>query len=211
MTDPRRHETEVIALRALADSDLPVPRLVDVRPGSILMSVMPGERLDADGDADARLSGLHESAKLLRRLHEHPPPAGLPPAPDDALIIRRYRDAGGPALPLVVPPAEEPVFCHGNWTDANVLALDGAITAVVDWEAAHLGDPIRELSRAAWGAAQKDPRSFDALVDGYGADPEVVRAWTALHAAELWLWFSEAGPPEYLARLTAELENWPHE
>jgi aminoglycoside phosphotransferase len=208
IADPVRHNTEVLALAALAHAGLPVPELVRVRSGSILMTLMPGERLDSRG-ADLRLDGLRASATLLRRLHSMQPPRHLPPAPDDALIIRRYRDAGGPPLPLVIPPGQEPVFCHGDWTDGNLLAEEGRITGVVDWEAAHAGDPIRELSRAAWAAARKDPRSFEVIVDAYGADLAAVQAWTAIHAAELWLWFAEAGPPEYLEELTAELLVWP--
>jgi aminoglycoside phosphotransferase len=208
MTDPARHDTEVRALRALAGSGLPVPEVVDAGPGVILMTLMPGERLDAT-DAEARLAGLRASAPLLRLLHERTPPAGLPEAPDDALIIRRYRDAGGPTLPLRVPQSGPRVFCHGDWSDANLLGGDGTITGVVDWEAAHVGDPVRELSRAAWAASRKDPRSFDAIIDAYGADRDAVRAWLPVHAAELWLWFAEAGPPEYLAQLEAELRDRP--
>ena len=92
MPDPVRHDTEVCALRALAGSGLPVPELVKVEPGSILMTLMPGERLDSM-DADMRLDRLRSSGQLLRRLHDLTPPPGLPPAPDDALIVRRYRDA----------------------------------------------------------------------------------------------------------------------
>jgi len=206
--DPSRHHTEVLALRALADSGMPVPRLIEVEPGSIVMTLMPGERLDSAG-ADARLDRLRASAVCLHRLHELIPPEGLPTAPDDALTIRRYRDAGGPPLPFVTPRAGPLAFCHGDWTDGNVLAVDGNITAIIDWEAAHLGDPYRELSRAAWAAARKDPRSFDVLVEAYGADLASVRDWVPIHAAELWLWFDEAGPPEYLEQLTAELAAWP--
>lgn len=208
MRDRTRHDTEVTALRALQGSGLPVPEIVSVEPGAILMTLLPGERLDA-GTPDARVAALRTSASLLRRLHALPVPPGLPGAPDDALIVRRYRGAGGPPLPLAVPERQPAVFCHGDWTDANVLAVDGEITAIVDWEAAHAGDPMRELSRAAWGAAQKDPRSFDALVAGYGADPAEARAWAPIHAAELWLWFRQAGPPEYFERLTAQLRHWP--
>jgi len=208
MADPQRHDTEVLALCALAGSGLPVPELVEVRPGSIRMTLMPGERLDSVG-AEARLDGLRASVRLMRRLHALPPPHGLPPAPDDALIIRRYREAGGPPLPLVVLPPHDHVFCHGDWTSGNLLAIDGTITAVIDWEAAHLGDPLRELSRAAWGAARDDPRSLDVMVEAYGADRGLVQAWSAIHAAELWLWFSEAGPPEHLELLTADLMTWP--
>jgi len=208
LPDPLRHQAELLALRALAGTGLPVPRIVEVGPGSILMTFMPGERLDSSG-ADRRLDRLGASATVLHRLHDLQPPAGLPTAPDDGLIISRYRDAGGPPLPLEVPSAVPPVFCHGDWTDGNLLAVDGTITGVIDWEAAHLGDPLRELSRAAWTAARKDPRSFEVLVEAYGADPDRVRAWLPIHAAELWLWFAEAGPHEYLKRLTAELVDWP--
>lgn len=208
LSDPARHDTEVRALRALAGSPLPVPEVVEERPGAILMTELPGSRLD-DADLHARIEGLRASAALLRRLHAVEIPAGLPPAPDDAAIVARYRAAGGPALPLAIPAAVGTVFCHGDWTDGNLLAVDGRITGVVDWEAAHAGDPLRELSRAAWGAARKDPRSAGALIAGYGADPDAVRAWFPIHAAELWLWFATAGPPEYLAQLTAELRAWP--
>ncbi|UWF77580.1 phosphotransferase [Microbacterium neungamense] len=123
MTDPVRHGTEVRALRALSGSGLPVPEIVAERPGSILMTLRPGRRLD--------------------------------------------------------------------------------------WESAHVGDPLRELARAAWAAGRKDPHSAAALIDAYGAEPAAVRAWYPIHAAELWLWFAEAGPAEYLDRLTAELRAWP--
>jgi len=203
-SDPSRRDVEVVALCALTDQGLPVPELLEVGTESIVMTLLPGERLDGGG-ADLRLDRLRASATLLRQLHELPPPHGLPPAPDDALIIRRYRDAGGPALPLVVPPVGRLTFCHGDWTDGNLLAVEARITGIVDWEAAHLGDPLRELSRAAWAAARKDPRSFDAITSGYGADSDAVRAWLPIHAAELWLWFAEAGPAQYLDQLTEEL------
>lgn len=207
LADAARHDTEVRALRALRDTDLPTPELVAEHPGAIVMTELPGRRVD-DLDPDARLAALQASAPLLRRLHRLAPPAGMPPAPDDAAIIARYRAAGAPALPLDIPPPSGIAFCHGDWTDGNLLATDGRITGIVDWESAHVGDPIRELSRAAWGAGRKDPRSARALIEAYGADAAQVEAWNAIHAAELWLWFAEAGPPEYLAQLTAELRGW---
>jgi aminoglycoside phosphotransferase (APT) family kinase protein len=208
MADPLRHDTEVRALRALAGSGLPVPEVVDAGPGSIVMTLMPGERLDSM-DGEARLNGMRASAALLRRVHELPPPTGLPPAPDDARTMRRYHDAGGPPLPTAIPAGEQPTLCHGDWTDGNLLAVDGRITGIVDWEAAHIGDPIRELSRAAWAASRKDPRAFDIIVRAYGADLARAKAWIPVHAATLWLWFLQAGPPEYLQQLTADLLSWP--
>jgi len=206
-TDPSRYQAEVLALRALADQDLPVPELIEVGTDSVWMTLMPGERLDS-GSTSLRLHRLQASGPLLRRLHERQPPSGLPPGPDDVTIVRRYREAGGPYLPLVIPPATPATFCHGDWTDGNLLAEGTVVTGIVDWEAAHHGDPLRELSRAAWGASLKDVRSADALITAYGAELAAVRAWFPIHAAELWLWFTEAGPPEYLDRLTRDLERW---
>ena len=100
------------------------------------------------------------------------------------------------------------MFCHGDWTAGNLLAVGPGITAVLDWEAAHLGDPRRELARAAWGASLDDERSVEALIDGYGADSATVRTGFPIHAAELCLWFTEAGPPEYLERLINRLKQW---
>ena len=206
--DPARQQAEVGALRALAGGPLPVPELLEEAPGAILMTLVAGERLDS-GSADLRLARLRASAPLLRRLHAYPPPEGLPPRPDDLAVVRRYRAGDGPPLPLVVPPSGALAFCHGDWTDGNVLAVGARISAVLDWEAAHLGDPVRELSRAAWGASLKDARSVEALVQGYGADLDAVRAWFPVHAAELWLWFAETGPPAYLDALTERLRRWP--
>jgi hypothetical protein len=68
-------------------------------------------------------------------------PRDLPAAPDDAFIVRRYRSAGGPPLPLAIPPARPPVLCHGDWTDGNLLAVGSEITAILAWG----GSPTRAL------------------------------------------------------------------
>jgi aminoglycoside phosphotransferase (APT) family kinase protein len=208
MADPVRHRTEVRALTALADSGLPVPRILRDTPGSIVMTLLPGERADRLA-RDERLTALRASARLLRRLHDLTPPDGLAPAPNDRSLARRYADVGGPPLPLVVPAGSGRAFCHGDWADGNLLVEEGRITGVVDWEAAHVGDPLRDLSRFAWHASRKDARAFDAIVESYGADPDAARVWVPIHAAELWLWFREKGPPEFLDALTAELTRVP--
>jgi hypothetical protein len=94
-----------------------------------------------------QLAAVHptpNATTLLRRLHETPPPRGLGAPADDASIIERYLGAGGPRppIPLTIPPATEAAFCHGDWTDGNLLAsgqvrVRVAVSRVnpTDWEA----------------------------------------------------------------------------
>ena len=43
------------------------------------------------------------------------------------------------------PPAERPVLVHGDYRTGNYLADETGVTAILDWEGAHLGDPIEDL------------------------------------------------------------------
>lgn len=116
LADPARHDNELRALRGLVGSGLPVPEVVEERPGAILMTALPGTRLD-DAAADARIAGLVSSAPLLRALHRLDPPDDLLPAPDDALIIERYRAAGAPPLPRT--SLRSPPTWSGGRTDTH--------------------------------------------------------------------------------------------
>jgi len=124
-------------------------------------------------------------------------------------LVRGYRDDGGPPLPLVIPQAVIRCSATATGLTETYSPCARASPRSSTWEAAHRGDPLRELSRAAWGV-RNDPRSFDALTFAYGADPAAVRAWLPVYAAELWLWFAEAGAAEYLDKLTEELARWPY-
>ena len=41
------------------------------------------------------------------------------------------------------------VLCHGDYRTGNFLLRDGAIVGVLDWELAHVGDPVEDLAWAA--------------------------------------------------------------
>ena len=71
--DPARLAIEVVALRALAEQDLPVPELLLVRADSILMTLMAGDRVDSDS-SEQRVERLRASGTLLRGLHSLPVP-----------------------------------------------------------------------------------------------------------------------------------------
>ncbi|OFX00748.1 MAG: hypothetical protein A3D94_17485, partial [Alphaproteobacteria bacterium RIFCSPHIGHO2_12_FULL_66_14] len=42
-------------------------------------------------------------------------------------------------------PAAMPVLVHGDYRTGNYLADESGVTAILDWEGAHLGDPIEDL------------------------------------------------------------------
>ena len=42
-------------------------------------------------------------------------------------------------------PATRPVLVHGDYRTGNYLADESGVTAILDWEGAHLGDPIEDL------------------------------------------------------------------
>jgi len=45
----------------------------------------------------------------------------------------------------VTPPLGELVLCHRDYRTGNYLADETGVTAILDWEGAHLGDPVEDL------------------------------------------------------------------
>ncbi len=43
------------------------------------------------------------------------------------------------------PTTTQPVLVHGDYRTGNYLADETGVTAILDWEGAHLGDPIEDL------------------------------------------------------------------
>jgi aminoglycoside phosphotransferase (APT) family kinase protein len=43
------------------------------------------------------------------------------------------------------PPAQAPLLVHGDYRTGNYLADETGVTAILDWEGAHLGDPVEDL------------------------------------------------------------------
>jgi tRNA A-37 threonylcarbamoyl transferase component Bud32 len=79
-----------------------------------------------------------------------------------------------------------PGMVHGDYGAQNLLLDDRAfeVTAVLDWEFAHSGDPVEDPAWAEWIVRMHHPAArwhLDALFEGYGHQP----AWAARHAAML--------------------------
>ncbi len=91
------------------------------------------------------------------------------------------------------PAARQPALVHGDFRLGNVIVGDEGLRAVLDWELAHLGDPMEDLGWLcvkAWRFGSRLPVAgvgdYDQLFDAYEAagggavDPDVVRWWEVL-------------------------------
>jgi aminoglycoside phosphotransferase (APT) family kinase protein len=91
------------------------------------------------------------------------------------------------------PPTVEPRVVHGDFRLGNLMVGPDGLAAVLDWELAHLGDPMEDLGWIcvrAWRFGSVAPVAgvgeYDELCDAYAAaagvavDTEVVRWWEAL-------------------------------
>jgi aminoglycoside phosphotransferase (APT) family kinase protein len=89
-----------------------------------------------------------------------------------------------------LPVPDRLVLCHGDYRIGNVMARAGELVAVLDWELAHVGDPIEDLAYAGlplWRG--RDERISHLLLPeeyfarytartGTAVDPAAYRAWT---------------------------------
>ena len=81
-----------------------------------------------------------------------------------------------------LPDAEEPVFLHGDFRMGNILiepdsADPGGLSAVLDWELAHLGDPLQDLAYFCtpnWRFGH-----YDKPVGGFADTEELLTAYEA--------------------------------
>jgi aminoglycoside phosphotransferase (APT) family kinase protein len=75
-----------------------------------------------------------------------------------------------------------PVIVHGDFGPQNVLIEDHAVSAVVDWEFAHIGQPVEDLAWAEWIVRMHHPNALNdlpELLDAAGLGIE----WSARHQA----------------------------
>lgn len=109
----------------------------------------------------------------------------LEPQPVLNLALRRLRRNP--------PVAQRLALVHGDYRTGNYLFDDGGITAILDWEMAHLGDPLEDIGWAAirywrFGGTEKvggvlEREQFYRLYEEAGGarvDRDAVRFWEVL-------------------------------
>lgn len=158
-----RRSTESAVLRAIA-SVVPVPALEDEGEEYITMRLMPGAHGQELLEPDNAARVLAACGRMLTRIHA---------VPTAVLAL-----PGGPAHGVLV---------HGDFTPGNLLFGAGLreITAVLDWEWAHLGRPVEDLAWCEWSVRTHRPDCVTALphlYHGYGVQRP---AWPVLRGAML--------------------------
>lgn len=75
------------------------------------------------------------------------------------------------------PEAETPRLVHGDFRNGNIIVDESGLAAVIDWELAHLGDPMEDLGwicATSWRFGQ-----IDNPVGGFGQRAEMFAGYEA--------------------------------
>lgn len=161
----RRRTREAAGLRGLAGR-IPVPAVLDSNGGSLRMSFtegVHGQDLISAGQADRVLRAC---GQMLRRIHTIDP------------ALAHVEDQS-------CPPA---VLVHGDYGPNNVLLdpVAETVVAILDWEWAHVGDPLEDLAWCEWIVRMhhaENVASLGTFFDAYGITP----AWSTRQQAMLAL------------------------
>jgi aminoglycoside phosphotransferase (APT) family kinase protein len=194
-------ETEAELLRVAAAAAVPVPavRLL-LEPGDGLGSGYVMERLAGEtiarrilrdeAFASVRPRLARHCGEILARIHAIPR-ARLPqlPVADAAGQLARYRaafdafDQPHPVFELAfrwvaehLPAPGPPALVHGDFRNGNLLVGPDGVRAVLDWEIAHVGDPMEDLG---WICVNSWRFGSELPVGGFGAREDLFAGYEA--------------------------------
>ncbi len=167
-------------LEAAAQAGVPVPRVVahgadDAVLGASWTLVQalagssdPKQILEAAAAAET-YQLLDSVAQALAAVHRMPADARLAPAVEDPLAQLRglYEQLGEPHPTFELAfralgcdrPAARRTLVHGDFRLGNLMVDAGRVTGVLDWELAHIGDPVEDLGWLcvpAWRFTRQD-------------------------------------------------------
>lgn len=210
-------ETEAAILRAAKEAGVPVAAVLEVFQAggpmgmpALLLEAVPGESLGPRLMRERRYAPARERlaaqmGEILARLHAVPSDAvaGLQAADPierchtvlDSLPERHPAfELALRKLALTRPQARPATIVHGDFRLGNLLIDETGITAVLDWEVAHLGDPLEDLGWPcvpAWRFGGSRP------VAGVGEYRELLDAYREAGGAEVSVpelqWWQAAG------------------
>ncbi len=215
--DPWTLHREATVYLALQDTDVPVPRVLGIHP---VHQAMLAERVHGENwfshitDADERSQTARDFIAALAALHRldpstldlpaFPRPTTVPDALTheldewDHVIAARGGDPD-PALAFTldwlrrnIPSYAAPVvLVQGDTGPGNFMYADGRVVAIVDWELAHLGDPMDDIAWLSLRATQEPLPDFPALLrlysqlSGHAIDDARVHYYRVMAEAKL--------------------------
>jgi aminoglycoside phosphotransferase (APT) family kinase protein len=171
----RSLEPEFHLLQSLATTGVPapLPLWIDAADNALGGPFFATRRAvgfnigDVWGSAGATAATCQDVAEIYAHLHQVPTDGLVTPVsrrvtPSElaATIAKQestLRQRGIPVEPVLAAllewlrrnlpdAAPRPSLLHGDAAFSNLLVTDGRVTAVVDWEAAHVGNPAEELA-----------------------------------------------------------------
>lgn len=123
-----------------------------------------GNLLADPGEAAALAALDHWEAELLR--------VRLSPEPELRYVISWLREHA--------PSNDMVTLVHGDFKPGNVLVRDGHVTAVLDWETVHLGDPHEDL-----GWVSNPLRAAEHCIPGTWEPADLFSRWESLTGLEV--------------------------
>jgi aminoglycoside phosphotransferase (APT) family kinase protein len=94
--------------------------------------------------------------------------------------LRRVQLGPEPEMELVIlwlrahaPRSQATVLVHGDFKPGNVLLQGDAVSLVLDWETAHLGDPLEDI-----GWVTNPLRAGEQQIAGIWETPQIIEYWS---------------------------------
>lgn len=163
--------TEFRVLRAAWQAGVRAPEvLFELEPGDGLGEAYVMRRIEGTAIArkllrDPPYAGARgkiagQLGEILARIHaveaKTLPPLAHRQATDQVASLRNVLDTLSEPQPVFElalswldrrrpAPVQRPVLVHGDYRTGNYLADQTGVTAILDWEGAHLGDPVEDL------------------------------------------------------------------
>jgi len=208
---PLDHEAEAALVQAAFAAGVRAPQVIGVLQSSdnlgsgYIMARARGSANPAEILAKTPDGLIEDLAGELAKIHAMDLDCGVTiPHMDTAEALaefkQRFAEYGGdrPIIALAIrwcednmPPPADPVIVHGDYRMGNVMVDENGLTAVLDWELAHIGDAHDDIAYGClnvWRFGQLDNpaygiASFDEFFAAYEAagggkiDPDRFRFW----------------------------------
>jgi len=141
--------------------------------------------------------------------------------PDMKNVIARQRDARSPeqrriqaAMRRVKPRIDcnKPALLHGDFWPGNLLWKEGALSAIIDWEDAMLGEPLADLGKSrleilwAFGSAAMYAYTARYLQLNQELNAAALPFWDLWGASRLSHFASFAPEPDQIPRMKSQFE-----